>query len=103
MKKFDNFLVFTSLISGLQEVALNRETLKLSGDCSKFFNLLVFLLSQSNSDPRIRQHVDFKEICLKFSEILLSSSEEDQDSVIINEEILIGYLRIINVFIYEIR
>ncbi len=92
VNKYGEYSLMTYLLNLFKEKCLTYTFLENIKERSNFFNLLVFLITNTISEVATNKSIDYQELCLRLVDLL---NNFDQNAVIM-EDILIGYLKIID-------
>lgn len=92
LNKYKEYSLVNYLLILFKDKCLNYSILENISERTNFFNLFVFLISESISEQDINKSFEYQEFCLNLVDILNSFDP----NFIILEDILIGYLKIIN-------
>ncbi len=85
-----SFMIY--LLNLFKEKCLTYSFLQNIKERSNFFNIFVFLISNTISEIATNKSIDYQELCIRLVDLL---NNFDQNTVIM-EDILIGYLKIIH-------
>ena len=99
LKKYGEYSLIQFLLNLFKEKCLLFQFLEKIDEKINFFNLFTFLINSSINENQTKNSIDYCEFCINLIDLLNQFTPND----IINEDILIGYLKIINSILSQFK